>query len=87
MKNRYMVNVIPCNTNTLSKKGQARIMSADDLDEKLKEAEEVKPPKVVAIFKEKDAAVDKLAQKHLMMIASKTKALSRKAEKNKSSRF
>ena len=78
---RYKINVIPCNTNTMSRKSVAKSRS-------LEVVVAAKIPEVghrVASNIEFDTGViEQLTKKNLEMIALKTKAINRKITKNKS---
>lgn len=62
-------------------------MSADDLEKQLKkkEEEEAVEVKKVPAYNNQENILDKFTKKHLMMMANRTKNVSRSAKKNKSS--
>jgi hypothetical protein len=82
---RYKINVIRCNTNTLSKKGPSKARSVDDMDAIYKEEKDPEPIILSnANMDLKPAFLKKLTMKHLEMIASRTKTLERKMTKTRS---
>ncbi len=85
-KDRYKINVIPCNTSTLAIKQVAgRSRSVDDMDVVNNPSVE-SPPKVWSAVKQDISMeeIQKLAQKHLLMIAGRAKNVTRKMNKVKS---
>lgn len=81
-KDRYKINIIPCNTGKVAKEVLPKSRSVDDMDIIVKSAgiDPGSPQKPPA---DKDKKKD-LAMKHLGMIAKRAKDVQRKQKKMKS---
>jgi hypothetical protein len=82
---RYKINVIPCNTNTIKEKASPKARSVDDMDilDKQRDLIEYKiSSKIVNDFK--PSFLEKLTIKHLEMIANRTQSIQRKMIKTRS---
>ena len=82
---RYKINVIPCNTNTIKEKASPKARSVDDMDilDKQRDLIEHKiSSKIVNDFK--PSFLEKLTIKHLEMIANRTQSIQRKMIKTRS---
>lgn len=86
-KQRYKINIIPCNSGNVSKRVISKSRSADDMDVAvLKEAEPESPEKKVRQLPEVIPALSGLASKHIQMIATRARTVERKQKKMKSRR-
>lgn len=82
-KERYKINVIPCNTNTMSKISMPKSKTCDDIPDK-REPAAVHPVSKEAVLEE--PGMQKATQRNLELIAIKTKALTRRMSKIRSRR-
>lgn len=84
-KQRYKINIIPCNSGGLSKRAITKSRSADDMDVVvLSESETISPEKKVRQMPEIIAPLNALANKHISMIATRARTVERKHKKMKS---
>lgn len=88
-KDRYKINVIPCNTNTMSRKAPGKARSVDDIAHEREKEHDVEP-KVVSHINNMDlnsGFMEKLTKRHLEMIANRTKIIERRMTKTASILF
>jgi hypothetical protein len=83
-EDRYKINVIPCNTNTMSKKSNSRAKSVDDLVSKKSDSPDNRGTSNI----EFDAdVIQEVTKRNLEMIALSTKVINRRANRIRSSEY
>lgn len=87
-KQRYKINIIPCNTANMSKRVITKSKSADDMDNViLNQSDPISAEKKVRDIPEIIPQLSSLATKHMTMIVSRARTVERKQKKIKSRQF
>lgn len=82
---RYKINVIRCNTNTIKDKATPKARSVDDMDILNKKVDLIEHKILSKIDNDlKPSFLEKLTTKHLEMIANRTQSIQRKMIKTRS---
>lgn len=85
-KERYRINVIPCNTNTMSKKSRQSAHKSKSVEELPDGKEEKVVPNKASQFNLHSEHIEQFTKRNLEIIALKTKAITRRMTKFQSTR-